>query len=99
MKKSGYVNITKDIHDSRTKIITITELDIEKLKEAIPIWLQIQEKIVNDIGKVSYGNFFETLKAIQESIEYTRVKDTENLKLPISLFLASLTDVTPMTTC
>lgn len=28
-------------------------------KEATPIWIQIQEKIVNDIGKVLYEKFLK----------------------------------------
>ena len=69
LKKTGYVKITKDIYDSRTKIISITDIGIEKINEVTPIWLQIQERIVNDIGKEKYKNFLETLKNIQESVE------------------------------
>ncbi|CAN2254064.1 hypothetical protein STFR1_50354 [Bacillus vallismortis] len=31
-------------------------------KEATPIWIQIQEKIVYDIGKVLYEKFLKLLK-------------------------------------
>ena len=66
LKKNGLVNITKDKNDSRAKIITITDLGIKKLKEANPIWVQIQERIINDIGKEQYKRFLETLKNIQD---------------------------------
>ncbi|MFJ7756378.1 MarR family winged helix-turn-helix transcriptional regulator [Peribacillus muralis] len=66
LKKNGLVYITKDQYDSRAKIITITDLGSKKLKEANPIWLQIQEKIINDIGKEQYKRFLETLKNIQD---------------------------------
>ncbi|WNB90917.1 MarR family winged helix-turn-helix transcriptional regulator [Bacillus sp. NEB1478] len=69
LRNNGYVNIIKDHQDSRTKIITLTDLGIEKLKEATYIWSQIQERIVNDIGKETYKNFLETQKIIQKSIE------------------------------
>ena len=51
LKKSGYVNITKDINDSRTKSISITDTGLVKLEEATPIWLQIQEKVENGMGR------------------------------------------------
>lgn len=31
-------------------------------KEATPIWIQIQEKIVYDVGKVLYEKFLKLLK-------------------------------------
>lgn len=69
LKKGGYVKATKDIHDSRTKIISLTDMGTEKLKEATPIWLQLQERIVNDISKEQYKGFLENLKNVQKSIE------------------------------
>ncbi|WHY95454.1 MarR family winged helix-turn-helix transcriptional regulator [Peribacillus simplex] len=66
LKKNGFVNITKDNYDSRVKIITITDLGIKKLEEAHPIWLQLQERVINDIGKEQYKRFLETLKSIQD---------------------------------
>ena len=69
LKKSGYVNITKDINDSRTKSISITDTGLVKLEEATPIWLQIQEKVEKNMGKEKYKDLLETLKNLQESIE------------------------------
>ena len=69
LKKNGYVNITKDKNDSRTKSIWITDIGLVKLKEAAPIWLQIQEKVENGMGKEKYKDLLETLKSLQESIE------------------------------
>lgn len=66
LKKSGFVKITKSTNDSRTRIITVTELGFAKLKEAYPIWLKIQEKIVADIGEERYKNLLETLEEIQQ---------------------------------
>ena len=69
LKKSGYVNITKDINDSRTKSISITDTGLVKLEEATPIWLQIQEKVEKNMGKEKYKDLLEALKNLQESIE------------------------------
>lgn len=69
LKNSGYVNITKDKSDSRTKSIQVTDTGLVKLEEATPIWLQIQEKAENGIGKEKYEDLLETLKHLQESIE------------------------------
>ena len=69
LKKSGYVNITKDKSDSRTKTITITDIGLAKLEEATPIWLQIQDKIENNMGKDKYKDLLETLKTLKDSIE------------------------------
>ncbi|EKN70431.1 MarR family transcriptional regulator [Neobacillus bataviensis LMG 21833] len=62
------VNITKDENDSRTKSISITNLGLVKLDEATPIWLRIQEKAEQGIGKEKYKDLLETLKNLQESI-------------------------------
>jgi len=69
LKKSGFAKITKDKNDSRTKIVSITDLGIKKIKEATPIWLQIQKKIINDISIEKYKDFLKTLKNIQELIK------------------------------
>ncbi|NEU31982.1 winged helix-turn-helix transcriptional regulator [bacterium LRH843] len=69
LKNSGYVTITKNKHDSRTKRISITDEGFAKLKEARPIWLQIQEKIVNQIGEEKYKDLLDALKKLQEPIE------------------------------
>ncbi|MFJ7949983.1 MarR family winged helix-turn-helix transcriptional regulator [Lysinibacillus sp. NPDC096418] len=69
LKQSGYVSVTKDKRDSRTKIISLTDQGIEKLDEATPIWQDLQEKIINDIGLEKYKDFYETLKNIQKIIK------------------------------
>ncbi|MEH7386094.1 MarR family winged helix-turn-helix transcriptional regulator [Bacillus sp. JJ1521] len=69
LKKSGYVDIIKDKNDLRTKSISITDLGIVKLEETTPIWLQIQEKAENGIGKEKYKDLLGMLKNLQESIE------------------------------
>ncbi|MGE8035146.1 MarR family transcriptional regulator [Lysinibacillus sp. KCTC 33748] len=69
LKQNGYVDITKDPQDARTKVITLTEKGVEKLNEAAPIWEDIQERIINDIGLEKYEDFYETLKSIQKIIQ------------------------------
>ncbi|MFC9539321.1 MarR family winged helix-turn-helix transcriptional regulator [Lysinibacillus sp. NPDC056959] len=69
LKQNGYVDLTKDPQDARTKVITLTEKGGEKLTEAAPIWEEIQEKIINDIGLEKYEDFYETLKSIQKIIQ------------------------------
>ncbi|MET4561861.1 DNA-binding MarR family transcriptional regulator [Lysinibacillus parviboronicapiens] len=69
LKQSGYVAITPDKQDARTKILSLTDVGIAKLKEATPIWHEIQEKIINDIGPEKYKDFYETLRHIQKIIK------------------------------
>ncbi|UJL46658.1 winged helix-turn-helix transcriptional regulator [Virgibacillus sp. NKC19-16] len=68
LQKSGYVYITKDKNDSRTKSISITDAGIDKLEEATPIWLEIQENIESRIGKEKYANLLEALTDLQEVV-------------------------------
>ncbi|WP_043931504.1 MarR family winged helix-turn-helix transcriptional regulator [Bacillus sp. EB01] len=68
LKNSGYVTIAKNKQDSRTKTISLTDAGHIKLNEATPIWLQIQEKIVNDIGTDKYKVLLDTLNSLQKSI-------------------------------
>jgi len=68
LKRNGYVNLTRDPQDARAKVITLTDKGVEKLNEAAPIWQDIQERIINDIGLEKYNDFYETLKTIQKII-------------------------------
>jgi MarR family transcriptional regulator, organic hydroperoxide resistance regulator len=67
--KAGYVTLTKDKHDSRTKTVSLTDKGIDKLNEARPIWLELQKKFLHDIGNEQYENFLDTLKKIQRLIK------------------------------
>ena len=69
LKNSGYVDIARDLHDSRIKSVSITDVGLAKLEKATPIWLQIQGKIENDIGQEKYQDLLETLKKLQEFVE------------------------------
>lgn len=69
LKESGYVRITRDINDSRTKSVSITGDGLAKIEEATPIWSQLQGKVENGIGKETYSELLETLKQLQKSIE------------------------------
>ena len=69
LKKNGYVDVTRDTQDGRTKIISLTAIGIEKLKEATPLWMEIQEKIIQDIGLDKYKDFYETLKKMQKVLK------------------------------
>ena len=44
LKKNDYVSIARSKNDSRTKFIAITEIGLQKLKEATPIWTRMQIK-------------------------------------------------------
>lgn len=68
LKQSGYVELTRNPQDARTKIISLTDKGIEKLNEATPIWQTIQERIIADIGIDQYVNFYDTLRTIQKII-------------------------------
>ncbi|MEY9975362.1 MarR family winged helix-turn-helix transcriptional regulator [Lysinibacillus sp. RC79] len=69
LKQNGYVDLTRDPQDARAKVITLTNKGVEKLNEAAPIWQDIQERIINDIGLEKYEDFYETLKTIQKIIQ------------------------------
>ncbi|MCL1695012.1 MarR family winged helix-turn-helix transcriptional regulator [Lysinibacillus sp. BPa_S21] len=69
LKQNGYVDLNRDPQDARTKVITLTDKGIEKLNEAAPIWQDIQERIIKDIGIEKYEDFYETLKTIQKIIK------------------------------
>lgn len=69
LKQNGYVDLTRDPQDARTKVITLTDKGAEKLNEAAPIWQDIQERIINDIGLEKYNDFYETLKTMQKIIQ------------------------------
>ncbi|MGE7091002.1 MarR family winged helix-turn-helix transcriptional regulator [Lysinibacillus sp. NPDC048646] len=69
LKQSGYVAITRDKQDARTKILSLTDTGIKKLNEATPIWRELQERIINDIGPEKYQDFYETLRHIQKIIK------------------------------
>jgi len=69
LKQNGYVDLNRDLQDARTKVITLTEKGAEKLNEAAPIWQDIQERIINDIGLEKYNDFYETLKTMQKIIQ------------------------------
>lgn len=69
LKQNGYVDLTRDPQDARTKVITLTDKGVEKLNEAAPIWQDIQERIINDIGLEKYNDFYETLKTMQKIIQ------------------------------
>lgn len=69
LKKNGYVDVIRDAQDGRTKIISLTAIGIEKLKEATPLWMEIQEKIIQDIGLDKYKDFYETLKKMQKVLK------------------------------
>ncbi len=69
LKKNGYVDVTRDTQDGRTKIISLTAIGIEKLKEATPLWMDIQEKIIQDIGLDKYKDFYETHKKMQKVLK------------------------------
>lgn len=69
LKKNGYVAITQDSQDGRSKIISLTTTGLEKLNEAAPIWMDLQKKIIHDIGLEQYINFYDTLQKIQKVVK------------------------------
>lgn len=69
LNDSGYVQIKRAEQDSRTKVVTITELGYEKLNDATPIWIRVQEEIEGSIGKAEYMDLLEKLDALQNVID------------------------------
>ncbi|ARJ38238.1 MarR family transcriptional regulator [Sporosarcina sp. P21c] len=66
---SGFVQIKRAKQDSRTKVVTITELGYGKLNEATPIWTQVQEQIEGAIGKSEYMDLLKKLESLQKVID------------------------------
>ncbi|PID24214.1 MarR family winged helix-turn-helix transcriptional regulator [Sporosarcina sp. P7] len=69
LNDSGYVQIKRAKQDTRTKVVTITELGYDKLNEATPLWTQVQEQIEGSIGKAEYMDLLKKLKALQKVID------------------------------
>ncbi|WP_155591746.1 MarR family winged helix-turn-helix transcriptional regulator [Lysinibacillus cavernae] len=69
LKQNGYVELNRDAHDARTKNITLTEKGLEKLQEAAPIWQEIQDRIIDDVGIEKYADFYDTLRTMQKIIQ------------------------------
>ncbi|KPN96801.1 MarR family winged helix-turn-helix transcriptional regulator [Lysinibacillus sp. ZYM-1] len=69
LKQYGYVELKRDAHDARSKIITLTDKGLEKLHEAAPIWQTIQDRIIDDIGVEKYADFYDTLRTMQKIIQ------------------------------
>lgn len=69
LKESGLVQINRAGYDSRTKVISITDLGYEKLNNATPIWNEVQDRIEGSIGRDEYADLLNKLKELQEVID------------------------------
>lgn len=69
LQKDNYVAITRDINDSRTKTVSITDSGLSKIEEATPIWLQLQENIETDMGTKKFKDLLQTLNQLQRTLE------------------------------
>ncbi|WP_153732074.1 MarR family winged helix-turn-helix transcriptional regulator [Sporosarcina obsidiansis] len=69
LKDSAYVKITRAEHDSRTKVVSITDTGLEKLNEAEPIWSQVQNTIEGIFGKEEYSELLRKLENLHKVIE------------------------------
>ncbi|KOY81036.1 winged helix-turn-helix transcriptional regulator [Lysinibacillus macroides] len=69
LKEQGYVELTKDAQDARSKNITLTDKGIAKLDEARPIWQTLQKRVIDDIGIEKYADFYNTLRTLQKIIK------------------------------
>ncbi|NRT93314.1 hypothetical protein [Clostridium beijerinckii] len=57
-----------DDNDSRRKCISISDVGIKKLDEAIPVWNEVQSPIEKEIGAEKFEEFLKTLAQIQNFI-------------------------------
>ena len=69
LKKEGYVSIAQDSNDARIKSVSITDQGLQKIEEATPYWLQIQDKFEKKIGKEQYQELLKLLTALSEAVE------------------------------
>ncbi|WP_313237920.1 MarR family winged helix-turn-helix transcriptional regulator [Sporosarcina ureae] len=76
LNEAGYVQIKRTEQDSRTKVVTITNLGYEKLNDATPIWLQVQEQIEGSIGKAEYMDLLDKLGVLQRVIDEVKRSST-----------------------
>lgn len=68
LRKKGYVDVRTDDNDSRRKCISISDVGIKKLHEAIPVWNEVQSPIEKEIGAEKFEEFLKTLAQIQNFI-------------------------------
>lgn len=68
LTKHHFVHVEKNPQDSRTKFVSLTKLGMEKLFEATPIWMKVQEKIESEIGTEKYEDLLQTLERVQQII-------------------------------
>ena len=68
LKKQGYLEVKTGEKDSRKKHIWITELGIEKLEKAMPLWETAQQTIENGIGREKLEDFLKTLAELQKLV-------------------------------
>lgn len=74
LKDAGLVEIKRQESDSRIKMVTITDTGYEKLNDAMPIWIEVQERIEGAIGKEEYDALLEKMNELQSIIENYETK-------------------------
>lgn len=68
LRKSGFIEVRPAEDDARKRCIAITESGRAKLREAVPLWQEAQNKIVEAIGEEKYSDFLDTLAQIQSFV-------------------------------
>ncbi|GKU25187.1 hypothetical protein CFB3_33920 [Clostridium folliculivorans] len=68
LRKNGFIEVRAAEDDARKRCISITKSGTDKLREAIPLWQEAQNKIVQSIGEEKYNDFLDTLALIQSFV-------------------------------
>lgn len=65
LRRDGYLAVTVSTADARRKLLTLTPLGAEKIREALPLWAKAQEAFYKDLGPDSYDKLLEMLQQAQ----------------------------------
>jgi len=68
LERDGFVSIGPDPEDTRIRAIAITEVGLEKLVEAYPLWMAAQEAMANALGTRQLKDFRASLDGSIESL-------------------------------
>ena len=63
LDKQGLIRIERG-EDLRERVVTLTELGLEKATEAFPLWEKAQAEVQNKLGREGLDNLFASLSGV-----------------------------------
>jgi DNA-binding MarR family transcriptional regulator len=64
LKRAGYVDLARESHDARKRLLSLTPAGQAKLAEALPLWEAAQAHIEAGVGKERLRDFLKLLTEI-----------------------------------